>query len=99
MVAADNRGYAIADTYVRPGTSTAIRFDNHLESCYCIDGEGTVEVEGTIHSIEPGTLYAPDKGEVHVLASEGGMRLICVFNPALVGTENHKPGATGPSGY
>jgi L-ectoine synthase len=99
LVASDERGYTITDTYVRPGTTTELRFDNHLESCYCVEGQGTVEVDGTSFAIEPGTLYAPDKGEVHVLSSADGMRLICVFNPPLVGTETHEPGASGPSGY
>lgn len=99
LVAADQRGYTMTDTYVRPGTSTSLRFDNHLESCYCVEGQGSVEVDGTVYDIEPGTLYAPDQGEAHVLSSVDGMRLICVFNPPLIGTETHKPGTIGPSGY
>ncbi len=33
---------------------------NHLEACYCLEGEGTVEEldSGTVHEIKPGTLYA-----------------------------------------
>ncbi len=99
LVAADERGYAITDTFVRPGTSTLLQFDNHLESCYCIEGSGTVEVGGDVLVIEPGTLYAPAKHEEHRLASNSGMRLICVFNPPLSGTETHDPEARGPSGY
>lgn len=99
LVESDQRGYAVTDTYVRPGTKTALRFDNHLESCYCVEGSGTVTVGDQTLSIEAGTLYAPDRGEEHTLASSEGMRLICVFNPPLVGTETHAPEATGPSGY
>lgn len=99
LVAADERGYAITDTYVRPGTSSQIRFENHLESCYCVEGSGTVTVGDKVLEITPGTLYAPDQGEAHTLASATGMRLICVFNPPLQGTENHDPDTDGPSGY
>jgi L-ectoine synthase len=99
LVASDGRGYAITDTYVRPGTSTSLRFDNHLESCYCVGGSGTVVVDGTSLAIDPGTLYAPNRGEEHELMSDSGMRLICVFNPPLEGTETHDPAGEGPSGY
>lgn len=99
LVASDSRGYAVADTYVRAGTTTLLRYDNHLETCYCIEGEGEVHTAEATFTITVGTLYAPDRGEEHRLTSTHGMRLICVFNPALHGSENHKPEPGKPSGY
>lgn len=99
LVADDGRGYTVTDTYVRPGTTTSLRYDNHLESCYCIEGSGRVEVGDAVHDLTPGTLYAPDKGEEHRLTTTDGMRLICVFSPALTGDENHEHVPGRPSGY
>jgi L-ectoine synthase len=99
LIAEDNRGYTITDTYVRPGSSSVLKYDNHLESCYCVEGSGYVDATDGTHRIEVGTIYAPDKGEAHVLRSDEGMRLICVFHPALRGQERHDLSAGTPSSY
>lgn len=99
LVAADERPYTITDTYVRPGTTTLLRYDNHLESCYCVEGSGYVETVDGRSELAVGTLYAPDKGEQHTLGTTEGMRLICVFSPALTGEENHEHVPGQPSGY
>jgi L-ectoine synthase len=39
--------------------------------------------------IEPGTLYALNKHDNHMLRAETDLHLICSFNPPLVGTEVH----------
>lgn len=99
LVADDGRGYAMTETFVRPGTETSLRYNNHLEACYCIEGSGTVRTDEGEWPIAVGTLYAPDKNETHHLSSAEGMRLICVFNPPLTGTENHSSDPSQPSGY
>lgn len=99
VVAADGRGYAMTETYVRPGTETALQYDNHWESCYCVEGSGTVRTAQGEWPIAVGTLYAPDRQEAHYLSSAEGMRLVCVFNPPLTGTENHSGDPSQPSGY
>ncbi len=95
----DALGCTVAETWVRPGTRARLRYDNHLESCYCVEGSGYVEVDGVRHPVQPGTLYAPGKGEGHILASDEGMRLISVFTPPLQGTESHSLDATLFSTY
>jgi L-ectoine synthase len=100
LVAADGRGFAMTDTYVRPGTKTLLRYDNHLEACYCIEGSGRLETSSDAYDLVPGTMYAPDKGEEHrLIAGDAGLRLICVFNPPLTGNENHRHVPGQPSGY
>ncbi|HEY8581983.1 MAG TPA: ectoine synthase [Capillimicrobium sp.] len=99
LVAGDGRGFALTDTHVRPGTSSRIRFPNHLEACYCIEGSGRVATAEQEWDLAPGTLYAPERDEEHVLSSDGGMRLICVFNPPLRGDETHDPSGDEASGY
>ena len=58
-----------------------------------MEGEGEVEdvATGTVYPITPGTLYALDKNDQHVLrALKGDLRLVCVFNPPLSGQETHR---------
>ena len=99
LVSADSRGYTVAETYVRPDTSSRLRYDNHYEACYCVDGSGTVQTGNKIYELNHGTLYAPELGEEHILSSEKGMKLISVFNPALKGTERHRIDAAKSSTY
>ena len=100
LVAADDRGSTLTDTHIEPMTETLLRYDNHLEACYCIEGGGSVVVGPLEHVIELGTLYAPEKREEHKLvAGPNGMRLICLFSPALTGAETHRIAVGEPSGY
>lgn len=44
LLKGDNMGFSFHITTIYPGTETCIWYKNHLESVYCIDGEGEVEV-------------------------------------------------------
>jgi L-ectoine synthase len=46
LLKGDNMGFSFHITTIYPGTETCIWYKNHLESVYCIDGEGEVEVIG-----------------------------------------------------
>jgi L-ectoine synthase len=88
----DNMGFSFHETIIFAGTETTIWYKNHLEAVYCVEGEGEVETinDGKIYPILPGTMYALDKHDKHYLrALNNDLRLICVFNPALVGNEVH----------
>ncbi|WP_428267697.1 ectoine synthase [Haliangium sp.] len=87
----DGVGFSMHDTILYPGTSTKIWYRNHLEAVYCIEGEGVLEETdtGTVHEIRPGTLYALDGHEKHVLTAKTRLRMVCVFTPALTGREVH----------
>jgi L-ectoine synthase len=84
-------GFSLHDTTIHAGTETCIWYKNHLEAVYCVAGEGEIEDldTGEIHQISDGTLYALNGHERHYLRARGDMRMICVFNPALTGTEVH----------
>jgi L-ectoine synthase len=99
IVAADERGYTVTDTYIRPNTISHMRYERHVEACYCIEGSGKVRTESGEWDIEVGSLYSPDQHEEHWLLTTEGMRLICVFRPALRGDEKHRFDASAPSGY
>ena len=90
LLAGDGMPYAMTDTIVEPGTSSLLEYKNHIEACYCIEGEGEVEdMDGNVHPIEVGTVYALEKNDPHYLRAKTRMRLVCVFLPALEGNESH----------
>ena len=92
LLEADGMGYTLTDTIVRAGTKSLIEYRNHLEACYCIEGSGSViEMDGTEHKIEVGTMYALDGRDTHYLlgGENEDLRLVCMFTPALVGDEAH----------
>ena len=94
----DNMGFSLHDTIIRAGTSTEMHYQNHLEAVYCIEGKGTVTVVETdeVFNIEAGTVYALDQNDRHILTAQSNMRMICVFNPALVGPESHDENGAYP---
>ena len=85
----DQMGFSFHETIVNQGTETKIWYRNHLEAVYCIQGIGEIEENGKKHDISRGTLYALDKHDKHILRAFTKMKMICVFNPALVGPETH----------
>jgi L-ectoine synthase len=91
LTKADGCGFSLHETTVAAGAELSLWYKHHIEACYCIEGRGTAEDSGTgkVFAIEPGTLYALDKHDRHVLRALTPMRLICVFIPALTGTERH----------
>lgn len=93
LVESDKMGYTLTDTTVTAGSKSRLEYKQHLEACYCIAGSGeVVEADGTSHRIEPGTLYALDKHDPHLLIASPheDLRLVCVFSPALRGDEVHR---------
>ncbi len=96
LVRSDGMGFSMTETEVLPGAVLRLEYKHHVEACYCIGGAGVVTevATGTRHQITPGVLYAPnahDAHEVHVPDGDTPLRLICVFSPALEGTEVHGP--------
>jgi L-ectoine synthase len=91
LLAEDGMGFSMHHTVIYAGTETHIWYQNHLEGVYCVQGTGSVELldSGEVFRIEPGTLYALNKHDNHMLRAETDLHLICSFNPPLVGTEVH----------
>ena len=88
LIRKDEMGFSFHDTTVFAGQELEVWYKNHLEACYCISGEGEVETpDGKRYSITPGTIYALDQHDKHTLHAKTDLRLICIFNPALTGTE------------
>jgi L-ectoine synthase len=93
LLKSDGMGFSLHDTLIREGTEQRLHYKHHLEANYCISGRGeVVDVKtGKSYPIVPGTLYALDQHDEHILrATSGDLRLICVFNPPLTGQEKHQ---------
>ena len=91
LLAQDNMGFSLHDTVLFAGTETHMWYKNHLEAVYCIEGTGELRdlATGIVHPIEPGVMYALVDHDKHILKATTDLRMICVFNPPLVGKEVH----------
>lgn len=100
IVESDGMGYSIHYTVTFRGTSSKLKYDNHLESCYVLSGTGSVEAHGITYSLKVGDLYVLDQHDEHIITADNEQDLVtlCVFNPPCKGTENHKLGEEA-SGY
>lgn len=98
VLARDKVGFSFHDTVLYAGTTTAMWYAHHIESVYCIEGEGRLRDVGTgeIHQIRPGTLYLLDEHDRHELTAVTDLRMMCVFNPPLTGEETHQEDGSYP---
>ena len=87
----DQMWFSFHITTIYKGADFQMHYQNHLESVYCISGEGEVETveDGRVYSIKPGTLYNLDKHDKHILRAFTEMKMACIFNPPLNGKEVH----------
>jgi len=94
-------GFSVHDTTVLEGTELELEYKHHIEANYCFAGVGEVVnlATGDTHTIQAGSIYVLDKHDRHkVRAVKGDLRLVCVFNPPLVGDETHRDdGSYAPS--
>lgn len=103
LTAADKMGFTVAHTIVNAGTESKLQYRRHLEACYCIGGSGEVSsADGSkVLDIRPGTIYALDQHDAHLLRASDheNLELISIFNPALDGKEHHVLDESGFSQY
>jgi L-ectoine synthase len=98
LLKSDGMGFSLHETTIFPGTETYMWYANHVEAVYCIEGEGTVEVRdsGEVFDVRPGTVYALDQNDAHILRATSQLRLVCVFNPPVTGQEVHDESGAYP---
>ena len=89
----DKMGFSFNITVMYAETETRMCYKNHLESCYCLDGEAEVVdlATGGVHHLRPGGIYIQDKHDEHIVRPKTDLTIACVFNPALIGSEKHLP--------
>lgn len=99
ILAEDGMGFSFHVTTVDAGSSIEMQYLNHLESVYCIEGQGAIEDlgRGERHEIEPGVVYALDRHDRHRLHATTKLVLACVFNPPLHGREVHDRSGSYPA--
>jgi L-ectoine synthase len=91
LLRSDGMGFSFHVTTIYEGRTLPMWYQNHLEAVFCLSGEGEVEsvADDAVHDIRPGTIYALDQHDKHVLRAKTRMRLVCVFDPPLHGKEVH----------
>lgn len=87
----DRLGFSMNDTTIKAGTKNFFWYKNHIEAVYVIEGEGEIEQldTGDVFQLKPGTMYVLNENDKHEVRTRTDMRMVCVFNPPLVGTETH----------
>ena len=90
LVRDDGIGFSLSETTVDGGAEMHLWYKHHDEACFVIEGnaEITERDTGTVHTLGPGSAYAPQHDR-HTIRVIEPLRLVCVFNPALTGQETH----------
>ena len=98
LLKGDAMGFSLHDTILYAGTATEIHYQNHLEAVYCIEGKGRLKdlSNDCEYQIEAGTMYALSGNEKHILIADEQLRMVCVFNPPVVGPETHDENGVYP---
>jgi L-ectoine synthase len=91
LTRSDGMGFTLTYTTIEPGMRAELQYRHHLEACLCVDGELEIEdlSSGERYVVGPGTLYALDAHDRHVVRALAPTTLVCVFTPALAGDETH----------
>ena len=94
----DGMGFSFHETVLYAGTETRMWYKNHLEAVLCVEGEAEIEDLGTgeKHTLLPGTMYALNDHDRHVLRVKTDFRVVCVFNPPCTGGETHDADGSYP---
>jgi L-ectoine synthase len=94
----DGMGFSFHITTIYAGAELPMHYRYHLESVYCVSGEGSIEnlETGETFEIHPGVMYALDKHDRHILRATREMTMACVFNPPLNGLEVHDESGAYP---
>jgi L-ectoine synthase len=95
----DGMGFSMHVTTLDAGAELRMHYKNHLEAVLVLKGHGEIEdlANGTRHELRPGSLYALDQHDRHVLRPETEMLTVCVFNPPVSGREVHDESGAYPA--
>lgn len=98
LLAGDGMGFSFHETRIFAGTETRMHYRHHLEAVFCVAGAGEIESleDGRKWPIVPGTVYALDQHDRHVLRAREELVLLCVFNPPVTGRETHDASGAYP---
>ncbi len=94
----DNVGFTMTRTTVAAGSTLDMQYKNHIEANLIIAGEATVtdlDTQSEYH-LSPGAMYTLDKHDKHRLHANSDLTIVCIFTPALTGTETHDEDGSYP---
>lgn len=99
LLKGDKMGFSLHDTLIEPNHPLHLHYQHHLEAVYCIEGKAKITdlATGETHELEPGTVYALNDNDKHILEAEVLSRFVCVFNPPVVGDEVHNDDGAYPA--
>ena len=103
LTKADGVGFSVSEARAHAGEHSDLWYKNHWEANYVRSGRGLLENRSTGEQwpLAPGVLYCVGPTDRHRLtrSAGGGMRIISIFNPPIVGEETHdEDGAYPPTG-
>lgn len=91
LTESDKMGFTVCKTVIPKGGPHHWHYQNHLEACYCIKGEGIITdlATGNKHLILPDIMYVLNSHDDHTFEAIKDTILISIFNPPLTGKEKH----------
>lgn len=94
----DNVGFTMTQTTVAAGSSLEMQYKNHIEANLIINGQAMVTDLTTeeTYSLSVGDMYTLDKHDRHRLQALSDLTIVCIFTPALVGSETHDADGSYP---
>ncbi|MDL9939005.1 ectoine synthase [Gordonia sp. ABSL1-1] len=91
VLGGDRVGFSFHETTINAGSVNNFHYANHIEAVWLVEGTGTLtdRETGQEYPLAPGTMYLLNGHERHTVVADTRMRMLCVFNPPVVGTEVH----------
>ncbi len=98
LTASDGVGFTFSDVSQGAGAEAHLWYKHHWEANYILEGTGELEevATGQRWRLQPGTMYVVGPDDRHVVRADTDLRLISVFNPPIIGTENHDADGSYP---
>ncbi|MGV9712326.1 ectoine synthase [Gordonia sp. NPDC003424] len=98
VLGGDQVGFSFHETTIHAGSVNNFHYANHIEAVWLVEGEGTLtdRETGETYPLAPGTMYLLNGHERHTVQADTQMRMLCVFNPPVVGTEVHDENGVYP---
>lgn len=92
VLGGDRVGFSFHETTIQAGTVNEFHYANHIEAVWLVEGTGELvdlAEGGRSYPLAPGTMYLLNGHERHRVVAHTQLRMLCVFNPPVVGTEVH----------
>ncbi|MGB3301701.1 ectoine synthase [Gordonia sp. (in: high G+C Gram-positive bacteria)] len=98
VLGGDGVGFSFHETTIAAGSVNEFHYANHVEAVWLVEGRGSLlnRETGEIHQLSAGSMYLLDGHERHTVVVDEQMRMLCVFNPPVVGTEVHDENGVYP---